>query len=137
MNEYQVIEHTADVGIHATGATLEKLFTQAALGLLDIIGTWKPGHGSETIAIEVSAHDLGALLVDWLSEILFLQDARDCLISSLEVVTVDRLSAAGSVGIATHGNDVIEGTPVKAITYHQLQVEETEDGWTARVFFDI
>ena len=137
MGEYRIVEHTADVGIYAEGSSLEELFTQAVMGLLDITGTWKPGPASEDVDIDLTTHDLGALLVDWLSEVLYLQDGRDSFISSIEIKEVKRNSLRGRVGILPHGQDVIEGTPVKAITYHQLQVEETEDGWMAHVFFDI
>lgn len=137
MGEYRILEHTADVGIYAIGETLEELFRQATLGLLAITGTWKPANRGEVVQIEVSAHDLGAVLVDWLSEVLYLQDTRDALIADVTVIEVGPTRANGRVGVLIRGNDQVEGTPVKAITYHQLQVERTEEGWEAQVFFDI
>lgn len=138
MGEYRIVEHTADVGIYAVGRSLEDLFAQATLGLLEITGTWVPGEPAEVVPVAIEAHDLGAMLVDWLSEVLYLQDAGDAVIRTLEVSKVDPPRANGLVGITPRGEDDIEGTPVKAITYHQLQVEETEgEGWECHVFFDI
>lgn len=137
MGEYRVVEHTADVGIYVIGESLEELFRQGALGLLDITGTWKPGSADEIVSVEVSSHDLPGTFVDWLSEILYLQDARDSLIASIDLDHVGDSGARGRVGLLTRGNAELEGTPVKAITYHQLEVERTEEGWEAHVFFDI
>lgn len=137
MGEYRVVEHTADVGIYVIGGSVEEPFRQAALGLLDITGTWKPGPPDEVVTVEVSSHDLPGAFVDWLSEILYLQDARDSLITSIDVEDVGDSDARGRVGLLTRGNVEVEGTPVKAITYHQLEVERTEEGWEAHVFFDI
>ena len=132
---FEILEHTADVGVRATSSSVEGVFEQATLGLLDITGTLVPGSG-ENITIEVEADDLGALLVYWLEEVLYLQDARDSVIRDIDVETVEGGRAKGSVSIAPR-TEQLEGTAVKAITYHQLRVEETDEGWVAVVYFDI
>lgn len=132
---FEILEHTADVGVRGWGKTLEQAFAQATRGLLDIVGVWKPGPG-ERESIHVQAHDLGALLVDWLGEILYLQDTRDVVVGGLEVSSVDDGRAVGWVELAPRPNE-IEGTAVKAITYHQLEVAERDGGWVAQVFLDI
>jgi SHS2 domain-containing protein len=136
MTGYEILEHTADVGLRATGATLEDAFAQATRGLAEIIGAWHPNSG-EPVALEVEADDLGGLLVDWLSEILYLHDARDAVIADLEVARVADGRATGTVVLAPRGGRVLEGTQVKAVTYHQLAVEPSGDEWVATVFFDV
>jgi SHS2 domain-containing protein len=89
MANFEILEHTADVGILAEGASLGEVFEQAALGLADIMGIHAPG-GGEMLDIEVEATDAGALLVDWLSEILWLHDSRDALLGSVEAVEITR-----------------------------------------------
>lgn len=133
-----MIEHTADVGVTASADSLEELFEQVTLGLLEITGARKKGPGGNVIEIDVQdAPDLGALLVDWLSEVLYLQDARDAVVTdiALDEVLPDRVR--GKITIEPLGAHSIEGTPVKAVTYHQLSVERTDHAWSARVFFDI
>ncbi len=132
---FEILEHTADVGVRASAPTVEGAFEQATLGLLDITGALRPGTGTE-VPIEVEAGDLGALLVDWLEEVLYLQDARDSIIMSVTVTSVAGGRALGRVEIARREEE-LEGTAVKAITYHQLSVSETPAGWVATVFFDI
>lgn len=136
VNDYTIVEHTADVGIRARGTSLEAVFEQATYGLLDIIGA-RRGDGEEEVGLELEARDLGALLVDWLSEVLYLQDGRDAVIASVAVDEVRDGRIRGRVALAPRGDQIIEGTAVKAITYHQLRVEETSSGWEAEVYVDV
>lgn len=138
MGSHEVIEHTADVGVIAYGATLEEVFTEATLGLLEITGAARPGETGTETAIEIEpAPDLGALLVDWLGEVLYHQDARDSLVTSVELLEIGEQGLRGRLGTRPRGEELPEGTPVKAVTYHQLVVEQRDGVWTAQVFFDI
>lgn len=132
---FEILEHTADVGVRGWGETVEQAFEQATRGLLDVVGVWQPGPGEREL-IEVEAHDLGALLVDWLDEVLYLQDTRDVVVSGLEVSSVQGGRAKGWVELAPRPEE-IEGTAVKAITYHQLEVVNEGRRWSAQVFLDI
>ena len=138
MGAFEILEHTADVGLRAFGATPEEVFETAAEALATIVGAWRPGAGREREAITLEpTRDLDAALVDWLSEVLYLQDRRDAVVAGVEVT---RASAEGTHGIVSwgpRGDDVLQGTAVKAITYHQLRVEQTDGGWVAEVFVDV
>ena len=133
---FEILEHTADVGVRAVGNTLEECFRQATLGSLEISAAYRPGSGEKRV-IAVKADDLDALLVDWLEEVLHLQDSADAVVTDVTVNEVGTDEAVGSVSITPRGNEVLEGTAVKAITYHQLSVARTEEGWAATVFLDI
>lgn len=136
MTGFEILEHTADVGVRARGASPQEVFEQATRGLLEITGASRRGAG-ERVTIEVSANDLGGALVDWLEEVLYLQDARDSVVTSLRVESAGDSGARGWVEIAPRGQE-LEGTAVKAITYHQLEVSEQADGtWMAVVYLDI
>jgi len=133
---YEIVEHTADVGIKASGATLEEAFRDTTLGLLDISGTWVP-NGGEDVRLRFEGTDAASLLVDWLGEILYLQDARDALVSAIEVERATEEQVAGVVRLTPRGDVSPEGTAIKAITYHQLAVERTGEGWRTTVFVDV
>ncbi|MDQ4125751.1 MAG: archease [Actinomycetota bacterium] len=139
MARFEILEHTADVGIRAEAVDLSGVFEQATLGLLDIVGTWAPGReAGDQIELEVEADDRGALLVDWLGEVLYLGDSRDAVVTSLDLTEVTERRAAGRLGIAPRDEAAYEGgTQVKAITYHRLAVEQTDDGWSATVYVDV
>ncbi len=134
---FEIVEHTADVGIKAWAIDVPGVFEQATLGLLEIVGAWRPGEG-EPSQLHVEADDLGALLVDWLGEVLWLQDSRDAVVTSVEVASAEAGQAIGELGLAPReGDEPLEGTQVKAITYHRLRVEETSSGWEAEIYVDV
>jgi SHS2 domain-containing protein len=135
MGSFEIIEHTADVGIRAHGATREELFEQATLGLANIIGI-ATGRAGERVPLSVEADDLGGLLVDWLSEVLYLHEVRDALLAGVHLDEVSEQRAAGYVELVERDGQV-EGTQVKAITYHGLRVEPDRDGWMAQVYVDV
>jgi SHS2 domain-containing protein len=137
VGEHRILEHTADVGVAATASSLEELFEEMTLGLLDITGARGDSAGTEEVAIALTdGRDSAGLLVEWLSEVLYLQDARDQLIGSIGVSKVTNTEVIGRVSVAPRTGPV-EGTPVKAVTYHQLVVEARDGVFTAQVFFDI
>jgi SHS2 domain-containing protein len=133
---FELLEHTADVGIRARGATLEEAFEQATLGLAEVLGALAPGPG-DTVAVEVSAPDPGGLLVDWLSEVLWLREVRQAGLAGVRVDRVGDGAAAGSVTLSSEG-PAPDGTFVKAVTYHRLRVEpDRSGGWLIEVYLDV
>jgi SHS2 domain-containing protein len=138
MGRFEIVEHTADVGLRAYGETLADVLEQATLALAEIEGIWRPGAGEE-VRIELEAGDPGALVVDWLSEIIYLQDSRGAALADVRVEDATETSVRGVVGLVplddVGGED--EGVQVKAITYHQLEVGRDDGGWRAQVFVDV
>ena len=135
---YEIIEHPADVGFRAYGATLEELFKNAAEAMMSL------GCALESIeereCREVAAHgeNLEALLYDWLAEILAIADAEQLVFRRAEVTEVTSSKAGGVVyGEKFDKTRHQAGTYIKAVTYHQLQVGQTADGWRAQVFLDV
>jgi SHS2 domain-containing protein len=134
MGGFEILEHTADIGLAATGATLEEVFEQATLGLGDIIGIRARGAG-DVVEVELLAPDVPSLLVDWLSEFLWLHESRSAALASVDVDRVAEGRVAGRVGLRPIA--VATGIHVKAVTYHQLSVERHGERWRATVFFDV
>jgi len=138
---FELLEHTADVGVRARGATLEEAFEQATLGLAEVQGApapdpAEPGPG-ERVAVQVSAGDLGGLLVDWLGEVLWLAETRQAPVTGVRVERVGGGTASGWVVLAAGGPGP-DGTFVKAVTYHRLRVEpDPGGGWLVEVYLDV
>jgi SHS2 domain-containing protein len=133
---FELLEHTADVGVRARGATLEAAFERATEGLAEVLGALRPGPG-EPVTVEVSAPDPGGLLVDWLNEVLWLREVREAWLAGVRVDRVGDGTAAGSVTFASAG-PAPDGTFVKAVTYHRLRVEpDPEGGWLIEVYLDV
>ncbi len=132
---YEFLEHTADVGLRAWGASLEECFEQATWALAAIIGIDRPGSGAR-IDIEIEAGDTEALLVDWLSEVLYLHDARDATVAGVELRSVADHVAAGWIELERRRGRA-QGTQVKAVTYHRLSVARREGRFVAEVYLDV
>ncbi len=131
---HELLEHTADLGVRAHGATLEELFEQATLGLAEVLGAWRPG-GGEVLPVAVEAGDRGGLLVDWLNEVVYVQEVRGASLAAVDVERVADGRAAGSLTLAPEPPS--GGIYVKAVTYHQLKVERRAGGWLAEVYLDV
>ena len=132
---FELLEHPADFRLHARGATLADVFANAARGMIaymfgDELVEAKPERWER---IEIAASDREALLVDWLSELLYRATSGYCAYVGFEVDEIDEHRLAAKVGIvsATAIDDI------KAVTHHELTVRKCDDGWEATVVFDI
>ena len=132
---HELVEHTADVGLRIWAATLDELFEEAAIGLIDVMGR-STGHDDRQERVVLDAPDLDGLFVDWLSEVLFLFDARGFATRSARVgvqTEPTRLEAA----LSGSGDFEQHGPAVKAVTYHGLDIGPTASGYEARVYLDV
>jgi SHS2 domain-containing protein len=133
---YRILEHTADIGIESWGATVTEAFEQAAWGLAEILGARSPGGESESIKVRATGSDVGALLVDFLNELLLLHETREVAFARIAVERMTDTELEADVGVAPIEGET-ETTGVKAATYHRLEVRETPDGVRARVYLDV
>jgi SHS2 domain-containing protein len=133
---FEVLEHTADVGLRVRGDTPAEVLEAAAEGLAGLEGAWFPGEGEER-DVRLEASDLGALLVTWLDELLYLRDAEDVVFGGFAVRMPAGPRADARVRIAPRGERVLESAGVKAATYHGLRFEPENGGWVADVYLDV
>jgi SHS2 domain-containing protein len=136
---YEILEHTADIGIRSFGPSLEKAFEQAGLALAEILGAMASGDGrgqAPAYTVRATADDRGALLVDFLNELLLLHETRNVAFASVEVTKLDDTSLEADVRLVPLQGET-ETTGVKAATYHRLAVEERDGGYVATVYLDV
>jgi SHS2 domain-containing protein len=139
---HQPLEHTADLGIEVRAATLDALFADAAAGLYDTILELAEIAPTRQGELRVEAAALDLLLVEWLEELLFRLDAQGELWLRCSVQVSEGAGGRWTAGARCDGERLVPGrhalkVQVKAITYHELEVARTEEGWCARVIFDI
>jgi SHS2 domain-containing protein len=138
MGTYEVIDHTADVGIVVRAATLPELFETAAEGMFSFIVDPAGVENRAWLERRVEAEDLEGLLVAWLNDLLAVLAAEAFV---PRVFVVDEVSEH-RVRATIHGEPVDPGRhrfrlDVKAATYHQLQIARQDGGWMARIIFDV
>jgi SHS2 domain-containing protein len=135
---FEVIEHTAEVGLRAESPTLPETFADLGLGLFSLITDPASVRPARTWTVEIASHDLPSLVVDWLNELLFLHARDGALASEISVheATPTRLRAAVR-GEPFDPQRHPRGIEVKAATYHGLRVDPTDSAWVAVVYLDI
>ena len=136
MKKYDFIEHTADVGIKAYGETISEAFKNAAIGMFDIITDKSSINSIGQYEIQLNAPDLEQLLVDWLSELLFLNSAKNLVFGSFNVTIKKKDLTAQIFGEEYNTSKHKKGTEIKAVTYHMLKVRDKEP-FFVQVLFDI
>jgi protein archease len=138
MSDFRILEHTADVGFEAFGRSLKEAFENAARAMFHLIVEESSVEPKEEVFIEITGISPPNLLVNWLSELLYLHDAEQWLFRDFNLKTLDDHAARGyawgeKFNRARHRTNL----QIKAVTYHQLSVEKCGEGWRARVYVDI
>jgi SHS2 domain-containing protein len=135
---FKILEHPADMGIEAFGNNLKEAFEQAAVGLISIILDPSNVENIKTKKVQIYATDYEQLLVKWLTEVLYLYDGDNFISGKFGVETLTPISITAIINGENFNNSRhTTKMDVKAITYHQILVQESEDGGLIRVYLDI
>jgi SHS2 domain-containing protein len=138
MEKYELIDHTADVCIKAYGKTISETFENAAYAMFDVITDKSEIESIGQYNIELEADDLEQLLVDWLSELLYLHSANNLVFGFFKVDVDDKKNSLNGIfygekfNISKHK----AGAEIKAVTYHMLEVKKKKP-FHVQVLFDI
>ncbi len=132
------IDHTGDIGIEVAATDRGQLFERAAWGLFSVLTEPSIVEPREAHAVAVEGTDPDDLMVKWLSELNFLHVTQHDLFSKFSIDELDDTRLAATVwGEPIDSDRHTVYTEVKAITYHQLEIEETADGWRVQIIFDM
>ena len=134
MPRFQPIDHPSDVGIIVFGANRPELFINAAFGLFSLMADLTKVEPKNNVKIELDAPDQESLLIGWLNELVYYEDAKKMLFKEFTItkLTATRLEAEAwgeKIDLARH--QIFR--PIKAATYNQLQLGEKE----AKIVFDV
>jgi SHS2 domain-containing protein len=135
---FEILDHTADIGIIAYGTDIEQLFSNAAVALFSLITELESIDEKLHFNLRVRSQDRDSLLVEWLNELIYLFDAKHILVHrcDIEDLTHNQLKAT------CHGeafdpmkHQIKRG--IKAATYHMLKLDRNNGGYRAQVILDI
>ena len=135
---YRILDHTADVGLEADGATLAEAFANAASGMYSIMVHLDRVSERVQRPLEVEAEDGEGLLTAWLLELLFITEVEGLVFRRFDV----REASPRHLTAIAHGEPLDpqrhpKGAVVKAVTRHGLEVGPIEGGYRVRVILDI
>ncbi len=136
---YREIEHTADVGMELGAPDLRTALELSAAAMFDMIcdlesvgDSWR-----SVVSVESRDGDLENLLVRWLTELLYVHETERVLLSGFSIRKLDaRLIEAHVTGERIDPDRHVVRLEIKAVTYHDLAIEETAGRWGVRVIFD-
>jgi len=135
--DFEIINHTADVGIVAYGADLSQAFTNAARALFSLITDLDDVAEVLHRDVELTAPDEEGLLVEWLNELIYLFDTENILFKRFDIILLNHTQLkARSYGEKVDKSKHKLKTGVKAATYHMLKVDKA-DVCQVQVLFDI
>lgn len=135
---FEVMEHTADIGIRSFGATRREAFENAAMGMFSILCDIDRVEARQTYRVEVEADDIETLLVEWLNELLYLHESEEVLLKNIIVTELSetRIVGRGRGEHVDHKRHKLYAD-IKAATFYMLRLQQTERGWQAEVIFDV
>jgi SHS2 domain-containing protein len=130
---YELIDHTADIGIRVRAPSTEGLFEEAAYALAEIMGGCS-AQGGEEVMVESQGIDRVDLLVRWLQEILYLTVVKGF---RLKAATIQRLTETLALGViqGTFTGEPLT-TEIKAVTYHNLDIACIDNVFMATIILD-
>ncbi len=135
---YQIIDHTADLGIIVKGPDVKSLFIFAAQAMTDLIVKGDIRDRTAIKDVLVEGEDFQDLMVRWLGEILYLFEGENLILNSTEIKSIGPMRLQATLTLASFEPKRHEvQREIKAVTYHQISVNRSDDGWEARVIFDI
>ena len=142
---YDFLDHTGDLGLDLEAGSAAELFVEALRGFTDCLTEVDRVRVTNWRRLELCAAALDLLLVDWLQEALFLFETEGALFGRAEVVIrgVDDGVTGEPALSARLGGEPFDSSrhplkvPIKAVTYHGLEVRQKSGLWQARLVFDV
>jgi SHS2 domain-containing protein len=132
---FEEVEHTADCALKIYGADLQELLLNAAGGMNRLLNPANNiSHAQAEKSVRLEAIDAESLLVEWLSELAYWAETEMLVFHKFDLLSVS----------PTHIEAIIHGSRaaqlerhIKAVTYHNLEIIQTDGGLTATVVFDV
>lgn len=131
---FEEISHTADWSVRVWAKDLPSLFTEAARAMNSLSGT-EIGTGPRVRrAFAVEGPDAESLLVAFLSELLYYQEQDH----GLAFDVFDLRVASQWLKVEMEGAPLASSEKaIKAVTYHNLKIEQTNEGLETTIVFDV
>jgi SHS2 domain-containing protein len=135
MKEFEIIDHTADIGIVAYGKTKREVFINEI-----IAGENRDLKENFYAKIKLEAKSLEDLLIAWLNELLYISEVKLVILNKFIIKELSNGQIKAEVGGTKINHLSIRiKREVKAVTYHRLEIKKDEESglWSAQVIFDI
>jgi SHS2 domain-containing protein len=130
---YREIDHTADWELQVWAPDVSGLFQQAALGMLALAHTKISESERDAREMALTAYDQESLLVTFLTELIFITEQEGIGFDRIDVSVLANTLVAHLEG----GPIVSQAKDIKAVTFHNLEIRETQDGYRVNIVLDV
>ena len=138
MKDYELLDHTADLGIRVRGKSLHQLFATAASAMFELITDISKVNTKKSISIELESDDKDSLLKDWLTELLYYCNVKNILLREFKIEEIgERFIKADAKGEAIDKKKHRLNREIKAVTFHGLSIQQQEGLFTTEIIFDV
>jgi len=141
MKEFEILEHTADIGLVAYGKNKKEVFLNTAKGMFKIIaGENRDLKEDFYDKIKLEAESLEDLLVAWLNELLYISEVKLVVLNKFKIEELSDYHIKAEIrGVKIDQIHFKIEKEVKAVTYYRLEFKKDEESglWRAQVIFDI
>jgi SHS2 domain-containing protein len=131
---FEEIEHTADIAIRVWGGDLAELFVNAAYGMACQLAGLDGVELTVERTVDLEAYDAETLLVTWLGELLYMGERDECVFVEFDMLEITPLRLRAVV----RGGTVREyRSHIKAVTFNELEIRRTDEGYETTIVFDV
>jgi SHS2 domain-containing protein len=130
---FEEIEHTADWALRVWAPDLASLLETAARGMNHLAELKLERKRAYVCDFSLQADDRESLLVNFLNEILYCAEVEQRGFDHYELHLEDLVLQATLFGAGI----VSQKKEIKAVTYHNLKIEETKRGLEVEIVFDV
>lgn len=139
---WELIDHQADVGLQATGETLETALADGVRGMLTLMVDPESVKLEQVWEVRASGSDPATLFVALLNSVLAARDIHNALFHDIAIDSLDQIGPEWHASCRIFGEPVDLNrhevdTDVKAATYGGLIGEQTDSGWRLRCLLDL
>lgn len=134
---YEILEHTADIGIKITGTSISEIFWKAIHATADLLSGGIEIQPKIERSFSAKEENMETALVSILEEIIYFFEKELFLPSVFSVNIENDQYQINLKGNIVSAEDIKNGTEIKAVTYHQLEIKEVGDEYEATVIFDV
>ena len=135
---FEELEHTADVKMRITAPDFLSLLAESGDAMASVLyGDFAKEPETLTVEIEAEGEDSSELVVNFLSELLFLTEVEYLVPLSYSIAQEGNRVFGTVSGIEFDRTKHAGGICVKGISYSGLSLEETAEGCELTIIFDI
>lgn len=130
---FEEISHTADWSVRVWAQDLPSLFAEAARAMNSLAGTVTAKNAHVKRTFESEAPDAESLLVAFLSELVYYQEQENLAFEVFELEVKSQ-----KLKVKMEGRQIASvDKAIKAVTYHNMRIEKTNEGFETTIVFDV